>query len=218
MKKHIIIEILILCAIFTAIFCAGIFAYSKLFIEPNIYNIEFSDIDGITKGSPVRYMGIQIGYVRKLEAREKCINVQIIVTKKNMKIPNGTIARVEFYGLGGSKSVELMPSDIEGDEGIVTAHTLRLHDMVMKTEDLVDILKKIEKIVKGISPPAAQRALERVRKFDNNKFNAFNSEMADFKNNIVEKSRNIRSKQAEMRTKIKNMNEVVDKINNFIKK
>ena len=139
MNKPVIVEIAIWCAILTVIFSIGIFGYSKIFVEPNIYNIQFSDIDGITKGSPVRFMGINIGHVKKLEAKDKHINVQIVVTEKNMKIPNGTIARVEFYGLGGSKSIELMPADSNGAEGIVSASTLRLHDMVVKTEDLVDV-------------------------------------------------------------------------------
>ena len=217
MNKPIIIEILIWFLILTLLFSLGIFGYSKIFVEPNVYNIEFKDIDGITKGSPVRFMGMNIGYVRKLEARKKHIDVQIMVTKKDMKIPNGTIARVEFYGLGGSKSIELMPSVDNGEGGIVTAHTLRLHDMAMKTESLVDILKAIEKMVKGIDPPATKKVLEHISEFSSDKLNSFNNELVDFKTNVVKKSENIRKKQSETAKKIDNMNEMVDKINKFIK-
>ena len=217
MNKPILVEIIIWCMILTAVFCAGLFGYSKLFIEPNIYNIAFSDIDGITKGSPVRYMGINVGYVRKLEARDKHINVQILVTKKDMKIPNGTVARVEFYGLGGSKSIELMPSGDVENGGIVTAHTLRLHDIIIKTEDLVDILEIIEKMVKGINPPAAQKALERVSELNDKEFKTLNNEIADFKANVVTKAKNIRDKQSGISKKIDSMNKMVDKINKFIK-
>ena len=218
MNKPLIVEILIWCIILTAIFCAGIFCYSKIFVEPNIYNIQFKDIDGITKGSPVRFMGINIGYVRKLEAKDKHINVQIMVTSKNMKIPNGTIARVEFYGLGGSKSIELMPSSPEGNTGIVTTKTLRLHEMVMKTEDLVEVLEVIEKLVKGINPPATQRMLEKISDIKDEKIKTMGSDLNDFKVNVIDKADSIRKKQSEVNRKIDNMNDVVDNIYKFIKK
>ncbi|MBQ8475721.1 MCE family protein [bacterium] len=218
MNKPILIEITIWCIILTVIFCAGIFGYSKIFVEPNIYNIEFRDIDGITKGSPVRFMGMNVGYVKKLKPKDKSVIVQIVVTSKNMKIPNGTIARVEFYGLGGSKSIELMPAQETGGEGIISANTLRLHDMVVKSEDLVEILEVIEKYIKGINPPAAQRALERMAEFKDEKIKNMGSDFSNFKTDIIQKAENIRQKQAEMNKKIDSVNDAVDKINKFIKK
>ena len=218
MNKPIIIEILIWCFILTLIFSVGIFGYSKIFIEPNIYNIEFKDIDGITKGSPVRFMGMNVGYVKTLKAKEKHINVQIVITKPNMKIPNGTIARVEFYGLGGSKSIELMPADSTGAEGIVSATTLRLHDVAVKSESLVDILEAVEKMVKGINKPATQKILEDIAKIKDTKLQKANSDMDNIEANIIEKVENIREKQAEMNNKINKVHQTVDKLNKFIKK
>ena len=218
MKKPVIVEILIWCIVLTVIFSIGIFAYSKIFIEPNVYNIDFKDIDGITKGSPVRFMGINVGYVRKLQPKEKHIVVQIVVTEKNMKIPNGTVARVEFYGLGGSKSIELMPADSKGAEGIVSASTLRLHDMVVKSEDLVDILEAMEKLVKGVNKPAVQKILENIAAVKDSKIKQMNSDMSELKKNISEKANSIHKKQKEMNKKIDYMNEMVDKLNKFIKK
>ena len=217
-NKPIIIEIVVWCIILTILFTIGIFGYSKLFVEPNVYNIEFKDIDGITKGSPVRFMGINIGYVRKLQPKEKHVDVQIIVTTRNMKIPNGTVARVEFYGLGGSKSIELMPHEENGNVGIVTATTLRLHDMVMKTEDLVDILEIIERLVKGINPPATQRALEKISDLKDEKLKSMGSDFSQMKYDLIKKTDVVRLKQAELNTKIDNMNDIVVKINKFIKK
>ena len=218
MNKPIIIEIIIWCLILTFIFSVGIFGYSKIFIEPNVYNIEFSDIDGITKGSPVRFMGINIGYVKKLKPKDKHINVQIVVTKKDMKIPNGTVARVEFYGLGGSKSIELMPADSNGAQGIVSANTLRLHDMVAKTESLVGILEALDKMVKGINKPATEKMLEQIADMKDFQLKQINSDIADFKLSIIEKAEKIKQKQTGINKKIDNVNKMVDKINEFIKK
>ena len=97
MKKAIVIEILILIAIFSFVTGVGVFLYDTFCIKPNLYTIVFKDIDGITKGSPVRLMGINIGYVRKLKAVKQAIEVEILVTKKDVKIPQGASARVEFY-------------------------------------------------------------------------------------------------------------------------
>ena len=218
MNKPILIEITIWFLVLTAIFCAGIFGYSKIFLESNTYNIEFKDIDGITKGSPVRFMGINVGYVRKLKPKDKHINVQIVITKKNMKIPNGTVARVEFYGLGGSKSIELMPADSNGAQGIVSVNTLRLHDIVIKSEHLADILEAAEKMVKGINKPAMQNMLERISEIKDTKIKEVDTEMSNFRVNLIEKANSIKAKQSEMSKKIDNMNEMVDNLNEFIKK
>ena len=151
MKKPILIEFIIWTIFLTIIFNVCIFAYSKIFVEPNIYTIQFRDIDGITKGSPVRFMGINVGYVRKLRPKDKYVDVQIIITQKDMKIPNGTAARVEFYGLGGSKSIELMPPDGSCNVGILTGDTIRLNDVVHEAIGIVEVVEIIEKYVKNIN-------------------------------------------------------------------
>jgi hypothetical protein len=89
MKKQIAIELIIWLIILSILSGIGVFIYHKFFVEPNVHVIQFKDIDGITKGSPVRFMGINIGYVRNLKSKDKHINVQIIVTKKNFEIPEG---------------------------------------------------------------------------------------------------------------------------------
>ena len=218
MKRPIIIEIFVWCIIFTAIFCVGIFSYSKIFIEPNIYNIQFKDIDGITKGSPVRFMGINIGHVKKLEPGNGYINVQIIVTQKDMKIPNGTIARVEFYGLGGSKSIELMPADSNGAQGIVSANTLRLHDIAMKAHGIAAIVEAVENMVKGINQSTAEKIFEDLSNTESSKIHKFNSDLEEFETNITEKTDSIKKRQKDVNEKIDNFNAVIEKFNKFIKK
>ena len=50
-------------------------------------------------------MGIIVGHVRNLKRVDDVILCEIVVTKPNTKIPDGAIARVEYNGLGGSKSI-----------------------------------------------------------------------------------------------------------------
>ena len=218
MKRQILAEIFIWTVIFGVIFTGAIFIYSKIFIEPNLYNIKFKDIDGITNGSPVRFMGMNIGYVRKLTSEAKHINVQIIVTEKNMKIPNGTVARVEFYGLGGSKSIELMPPDGSCDVGILTGDTIRINDVAQEAISIVEFVEGLEKYIKGIKPSKMQNMLEYVSDIKSDKIKQAGDNFTNIEFDINKKMQGIKNKQSEVNSKIKKINENVEKINKFIKK
>jgi len=218
MKKPILVEIIIWTIVLCAVFLIAIFSYSKIFIEPNIYNIEFKDIDGITKGSPVRFMGINIGYVRSLKSKDKHINVQILVTKKDMKIPNGTVAKVEFFGLGGSKSIELMPPDGTCDVGILTSDTIRLIDVVDEAKGMVEIVEIIEQYVKGLSKENMQKFLEAVIDARDDKIQSVGKEIDKIENEVHKKAQIVKQKQGEISQKINKLNKNVEKINEIIKK
>ena len=218
MKKPIIIEIIIWTIILTIIFSIAIFSYSKTFIEPNVYVIEFKDIDGITKGSPVRFMGINVGYVRKLKSKDKHINVQILITKKDMKIPNGTVARVEFYGLGGSKSIELMPPDGSCDVGILTGDTIRLNDVAHEAVGLVEIIEMIERYVKNINEKSVQKFLGEMKNLKDDKIKNIGKEFSNMETNVGDKFNLVKEKQKEVTEKIKGMNNAINQLNEFIKK
>lgn len=218
MKKPIVIEILIWITILLVLIGAGIFTYKKFFVEPNVYVIQFKDIDGITKGSPVRFMGINIGYVRKLKSRNKHIDVQIIVTQKNVSIPNGTLARVEFYGLGGSKSIELIPPDTECEVGILTGETIRLNDVVHEAIGLVEIVEMIEKYVKNINEKSVEKLLVEIKSLKDDKIKNAGNEMEEIEEGLPSKFESIKQKQDEMTEKIKGVSDNVEKLNQFIKK
>lgn len=75
----------------------------------NTYQFFLPDVDGLIEGSPVRIMGIPVGYVNQVNIVGEEVYVKFIVTEKNMKIPRGSVVTVEASGLGGSKSLELYP-------------------------------------------------------------------------------------------------------------
>lgn len=218
MKKPIITEIIIWIIVLTLIIGAVLLGYNKLFVEPNIYDIEFKDIDGITKGSPVRFMGINVGYVRQLKSKDKFIDVQILITKKDMKIPNGTVARVEFYGLGGSKSIELMPPDTACDVGILTTSTIRINDVAHEAIGLVELIEDIEKFVNGYNRSKSQKVLESIKTAKDDKILKAGVNFSSMQKDIEEKLESIRLKQKDFIEKIEKMNENNQKINKFIKK
>ena len=84
-----------------------IFFDTKKTHELNRYQIFLQDVDGIIQGSPVRMLGIQVGYVKKVKIVNDMVFVDFIITTKGLSIPKGSRVTVEFTGLGGSKSLEI---------------------------------------------------------------------------------------------------------------
>lgn len=148
MKKHMfwIMEVfiwgLILIVISGGIMLAK-YNYKKSF---NTYQIFLPDVDGMIDGSPVRLLGIQVGYVSQINIVGEDVYVKFIITEKNIKIPPGTRATVEFSGLGGSKSLELYPPTGNVNPSgklIIPQNPKRIHDSFSVLnemyENIVDI-------------------------------------------------------------------------------
>lgn len=97
----------------------------------NTYYIFFDDVDGLVQGSPVRLMGINIGYVREVKIFDNKVFVSFLITKDNVQIPQRATATIEFYGLGGSTSLELSPatsSETINEEMILKGESYRVQD------------------------------------------------------------------------------------------
>lgn len=112
--------------------------YKKNF---DTYQIFLPDVDGLIVGSPVKFMGIQIGYVNQLNITGEDIYVNFIITDTNLKIPYGSTATVEFSGLGGSKSLELYPPSPATKNSsmfIVPQPPKRIHDSLGLLNDMFD--------------------------------------------------------------------------------
>lgn len=105
------------------------YAYKKDF---NTYQIFLPDVDGLINGSPVRLMGIQIGYVNQIDIVGEDVYVRFTITEKGVKLPRGSVATVEFTGLGGSKSLEIYPPEIHSqippEDVLIAQNPKRIHD------------------------------------------------------------------------------------------
>jgi len=131
-RKYIwLIEILVWLLIISG---GLLFFIYKTTIKDNIQNtyyLFFDDVDGLVKGSPVRLMGINIGYVRDIKIFDNKVFVSLLVTKDNVTIPKRATATIEFYGLGGSTSLELNPataSEIDEGEELIPSASYRVQD------------------------------------------------------------------------------------------
>lgn len=145
-----------------SIIIAGVKIYKyKQFKEFKTYQIFMSDVDGLIVGSPVKFMGVQVGYISKINIVANEVYVKFIVTEKGMQIPKGAIATVEFSGLGGSKSLEIYPPDEESlasEKLIVVNSPKRLHDSLGLLNDMFD---KLDSITSRLSYFAREAGLDK---------------------------------------------------------
>ncbi len=131
-RKYIwLIEIVI----WLLIISSGLFVFIyKTAVKDNVQNtyyIFFDDVDGLVVGSPVRLMGINIGYVKDVKIFDNKVFVSFLVTKKNIQIPKCATASIQFYGLGGSTSLELNPStasEFDNKEELIPSASYRVQD------------------------------------------------------------------------------------------
>ena len=212
MKKEVIAEILILVCIFgAAILGFGLFNHYK-FEKPNTYNILFKDIDSIVKGSPVRFMGMNVGHVVKLKRKDKYIICKIRITKENVKLPDMTRAKVAFNGLGGSKSIELLPPTTNDPEikGIIAAESMRINDLAGMVKDLVDVAVIINDFVQAIDPVMVSVTL---KEFSNPEIiNRVDSDME----RIIKLQNGVNKKADETINKEESAVDIIDLFNNMI--
>lgn len=110
-RLYFFVELLVW--LFVIIAGVGLFRYNsiKKHKEFKAYQIFMQDVDGLIVGSPVRIMGVPVGYISNIKIVQDYVYVKFLITEKEFNIPKGVIATVEFNGMGGSKSLELYPPD-----------------------------------------------------------------------------------------------------------
>lgn len=110
------------------------------------YQIFMPDVDGIVIGSPVKFMGVQVGHVDKIKIVSNEVYLKIIITDKNLTLPKGSIATVEFNGMGGSKSLEIYPptqESLASGKIISVQKPIRLNDSLTLLGDMFDKINSI---------------------------------------------------------------------------
>ena len=212
MKKEVIVEILILICFFGALILGFMVFNHYKYEKPNTYNIIFKDIDSIVKGSPVRFMGMNVGHVVKLKRKDKYIICKIRITKENVKLPDMTRAKVAFNGLGGSKSIELLPPTTNDPEikGIVAVESMRINDLAGMVKDLVDVAVIINDFVQAIDPVMVSVTL---KEFSNPEIiNRVDSDME----RIIKLQNGVNKKADETINKEESAVDIIDSFNNMI--
>ena len=114
--KYIRIEILIWIIALLLLLLGITVHYRNSLKQYETHKIFLSDIDGLIVGSPVKLMGVQVGYVSKIKIVGDSVYLRFIIKDKNLHLPWGTMANVEFSGMAGARSLELYPPSSESKE------------------------------------------------------------------------------------------------------
>lgn len=123
------------------------------------YQIFMEDVDGLIVGSPVKFLGVQIGYVKKIQIVASSVYIKFVITQKGLVLPVGAIATVEASGLGGSKALEIYPPQKGAyhDKIIVTKDPTRLGKVMSLFND---IFKEMDAIFGTLDHASNQFDLE----------------------------------------------------------
>lgn len=123
--------------------------------EYKSYQIFMEDVDGLLVGSPVKFLGVQIGYVKKIQIISSEVYVKFVITQKGFVLPVGSIATVEASGLGGSKSIEIyLPEKNEPNNKIIVTKDPTRLGKVMSLFDV--IFKELDAIIVTVDHASRQ--------------------------------------------------------------
>ena len=71
-------EFILWLFIIIAVIIGFTYSFAKADQKNHSYYMFFKDVDGLAKGSPVRFMGFQIGYVRDVKVFDESIFVSFV--------------------------------------------------------------------------------------------------------------------------------------------
>lgn len=146
MKKLWLVELLIWIMVLSLVSGSVMLVRYLHRKQYNSYEIFLPDIDGVINGSPVRYMGIEVGYINQLNIVGEEVYIRFVVNNKDFTLPKGSVATVSFTGLGGSKSLEIYPPEEQaglGDSYIIAQAPKRLGDSLGLFMDMFDEVSEI---------------------------------------------------------------------------
>lgn len=131
------------------------FNYHKAQKQYKNYQIFMEDVDGLIVGSPVRFLGVQIGHVKKIQVISTDVYIKFVITQKDLTLPVGSIATVEASGLGGSKSLEIYPpNDKDPTDKIIASKDPTRLSKVMGLFD--SIFKELDSIITTLNHASEQ--------------------------------------------------------------
>lgn len=114
--KYIRIEVLVWIIALLLLLLGFSVHYRNSLKQYETHKIFLSDVDGLIVGSPVKFMGVQVGYINKIKIVDDSVYLRFIIKDKNLHLPWGTLATVEFSGMAGARSLELYPPRVDSKE------------------------------------------------------------------------------------------------------
>lgn len=148
LNRAIISDILLWIAL--ALAAAGAIYYFGIVLPAQrgqIITLHFHNANEISKGSPVRMMGTDIGFVNDLRIQNDYVAVTIQTYPGTLPIPSGSTFNILFTGLAGAKSVEVEVPDtpepnVNGQPVYLVEEPVRMRDALNASIDVTQALQK----------------------------------------------------------------------------
>lgn len=85
-------------------------------------------------------MGIQVGHVISVKPMYDEVLLTFVIKEKNIDLPKGTLASVQFTGLAGSKSLELFPphKKYTGHVKLIAVEPIKLDSLMTLQNDILE--------------------------------------------------------------------------------
>lgn len=112
-----------------------------------LVRLSFRDANELTKGAMVRMMGTDFGYVKDIKIFRDRVDVWIKTNPHSLKIPSGSVFTIQFTGLVGGKSIEIIPPTVEnphinGKPIYLVEEPIRLKDTMDYQIDIAQALQR----------------------------------------------------------------------------
>ncbi len=79
--------------------------------QGEVIRLSFGDANELTRGANVRMMGVDVGHVARMILKPDHVDVVLRTNRGTLPVPERAEATIEFTGLVGAKSLELMVPD-----------------------------------------------------------------------------------------------------------
>jgi ABC-type transporter Mla subunit MlaD len=112
-----------------------------------VITLHFHNANEISKGSPVRMMGTDIGFVSDLKIHNDYVAITVQTNPGMLPIPSGSKFNILFTGLAGAKSVEVVPPatpqpTVNGQPVYLVEEPIRMRDTLNASIDVTQALQK----------------------------------------------------------------------------
>lgn len=109
--------------------------------------LSFRDANEISKGSSVRMMGTEIGFVDDVRILQDHVEIKVQTYPDTLKIPSGARFTILFTGLAGAKSIEIdLPTnprpEVDGHPLYLVEEPIRMKDTLNASIDVTQALQK----------------------------------------------------------------------------
>ncbi|TAM34189.1 MCE family protein [bacterium] len=137
--------------VFVGLVILGIFILSiggfKTWSSGYHINLNFNFVNGVKVGAPVRFSGVDVGEVKKVDLsfipQENRSNVRLdIWLRNNIKIPADSSVWVNTLGLLGEKYIEIMPGKdyancLKANDSLIGRDPLPMHQIFNRAENIL---------------------------------------------------------------------------------